>query len=211
VYSTCTFAEAENEAQVRWMVNELNAQTEQVESLSAYATGDGSYRLWPHMHQCAGSFAASLRADTKPLDSGSITDREARPDRVPCDLHQWYTIDALRTKVQSHVVLAWPNDVPAWVHKIAVAGPEVAYRTGQTWKPSHGGGLIRSTTCTPKSVLEVDETTAEQFLDGMAVPCQSTGWHVVALGKRPLGWIKASQGRGKNQLPAAARVRVVSV
>ena len=60
VYSTCTFAEAENEAQIRLLIEQGVATPKPVTSLQELETDPGCYRCWPHLHRCAGSFAASL-------------------------------------------------------------------------------------------------------------------------------------------------------
>lgn len=63
VYSTCTFAYAENEGIVAWLRERLPAwQPLQLEHLAQWQTPGfpGCYRLWPHRDHCAGGFAAAL-------------------------------------------------------------------------------------------------------------------------------------------------------
>ncbi|MEM6978382.1 MAG: SAM-dependent methyltransferase [Planctomycetota bacterium] len=62
VYSTCTFGISENESQIRHLIESGPWQPDPVAALEAYQTSGmpGCYRLWPHEHDCAGAFAASL-------------------------------------------------------------------------------------------------------------------------------------------------------
>ncbi len=71
VYSTCTFAFAENEAIIAFFRSEHPDWTPlQVPKLSPWASPgqEGCYRLWPHRDRCAGAFAAAL---TRPANNES--------------------------------------------------------------------------------------------------------------------------------------------
>jgi len=72
IYSTCTFAVEENEAQIRWLLNEYPNSLEPIQrkQLEQWSSPQepGCYRLWPHRDDCAGGFAAGLRL-TRPIDS----------------------------------------------------------------------------------------------------------------------------------------------
>jgi 16S rRNA C967 or C1407 C5-methylase (RsmB/RsmF family)/NOL1/NOP2/fmu family ribosome biogenesis protein len=209
VYSTCTFAEAENEAQVSRLIQSNAATPDPVDSLVEYQTMDGCYRLWPHRDDCAGAFAASLRIDHTNLEGGDqIASR--RDTRIPDVLRTWYQDwqDQLRLHQTESIVYGWPSDAPAWVESLAVAGPELAHRVGQTWKPSHAAALRRVRRARSIQAIEIDEQQAQQFMRGEEIQCQGSGWHVVRWGDRPLGWIKMNGSIGKNHLPKSARVQV---
>ena len=210
VYSTCTFAEAENEQQIDELCRQGTTQPLPVDRLAAYASATGCYRLWPHRHACAGSFAASLR-----LVVGARADmpvkrswKRKHSDRAPAEAQQWFSLAAepLRLESRDAAVFAWPADAPAWIDELAIAGPELMHRTGQTWKPSHAAALRRVGRAECLQSIEVDQETAQAFLSGQPIACRASGWHVVRYQRRPLGWVKSSQGIGKNQLPAAARM-----
>jgi len=65
IYSTCTFAMEENEAQVEFLMREFPGAFEPIhlDSLSPWASRvtPGCYRLWPHRDPTAGAFAAGFR------------------------------------------------------------------------------------------------------------------------------------------------------
>jgi 16S rRNA C967 or C1407 C5-methylase (RsmB/RsmF family) len=65
VYSTCTFAVEENEAQIQWLLEEYPNALVPIEpqELQAWRSPmlSGCYRVWPHRDHCAGGFAAGLQ------------------------------------------------------------------------------------------------------------------------------------------------------
>ncbi len=207
IYSTCTFAEAENEAQVRRLVDGGPLETVPVQRLQAYASIEpGCYRLWPHLHACAGSFAASLRAIAG--HDVNVRPKRSKPQKPPTDLTEWFDDlgDSTRLKTIDSVVVGWPSDTPEWVDELAIAGPELAHRTGQTWKPSHAAALRRFDRGRCREVCDVDVDLAKRFVAGDTIPCVGGGWQVIRWAGRPLGWVKSSGSIGKNHLPSAARI-----
>jgi len=236
VYSTCTFAIEENEAQVRFLVDELAMQPSPVQRLANYQTEirsapssdvvSCSYRLWPHRHGCAGSFAARLRRpllDEEPnidLDRDlaedswrrSTTSRSRDESMVPSDAT--YQLPFLirpddsnhRWQLRDWIIDAHTADAPDWVAEPFVIGPEVAHRTGSTWKPSHAASLRRGELTADVPAIEVDDEVAELYLSGQTIPAGgSSGWQIVRHAGRALGWIKSDGRIGKNHLARFAR------
>lgn len=208
VYSTCTFAEAENEAQVERLTENGMARPHLVERLDAYRScRDGCYRLWPHLHQCAGSFTASLVCDGGNAEEERRV-KKRKTHKPPVDLTQWFQPlgESSRLWQIESVLIGWPSDAPLWLEDVAITGPELAHRTGQTWKPSHAAAQRRVPRgCTLQSI-DVAADVAKRFLTGDTIPCQDEGWLVVRFAGRPIGWIKADGSIGKNHLPTAARM-----
>lgn len=206
VYSTCTFAEAENEAQVERLVSAGVALSSDVDRLSEYQTSSGCYRLWPHQHQCAGSFAAAMTVNVGEPPAKQRR-RRKRDERPPIDLTQWYDWPdgAIRVQTRDPVILGWPHDAPPWVEEFAFSGPELAHRAGRTWKPSHSAALRRSPHVVSSSKFAVDDQSACKYMRGEPIESDRGGWQIVHLRGRPLGWIKG----GKNHLPTAARMQSV--
>ena len=211
VYSTCTFAEAENEGQIQRLIDSGLATPRPVESLKDYETLSGCYRCWPQIHDCAGSFAASItihRANPLvPRKRPGKKRRSLQSAKPPSEIQNWYADwEASRLCVQDSIVLGFPQQAPAWAEQVAVSGPEVAHRAGQTWKPAHAGALRRDSIALPCDTIEIDLDACRQFMRGEPIRSEARGWNVVRFKGRPLGWIKADGRIGKNHLPSAARM-----
>lgn len=215
IYSTCTFAEAENEAQVRWMIDDLGGASESIPSISQYEskTTPGAYRLWPHRHRCAGSFAACVSFDDEVADGSWHPRRRKHIEKPPKDAGQWYELpDSTMYVTKGPVTYAWTAPPPGWVEELAVAGPEIAYRAGQTWKPSHAGAL-RCSRIGNHEPIQIDGPEIANFLDGHPVNLQQAdvssekGWRIVDSHFGPIGWAKSDGRIGKNHLPTAARMK----
>ncbi len=220
VYSTCTFAEAENEAQVERMINLGGAPVQLIDktNLSDYESGShapGCYRLWPHRHQCAGSFASAVEFDEAGrAGTWRPRRRKAKSDKVrlPDETSAWFGLSKIETLAErGPVLLGWPSGVPEWAPEIAFAGPEIAYRTGKTWKPSHSVVFRSSVPCVGESI-HVDASLASAYLEGQPVDLGSAGaskdrgWRVVESSAGPLGWAKSDGRIAKNHLPGAAKM-----
>lgn len=206
VYSTCTFAEDENESQVKRLIDSGSVENISDPTLAQYQTDRGCYRLWPHIHQCAGSFGAAMRYIGNHHTSRHRW-KPSQKQRINVPLDDWY-IDRSSTARLHQInasLIAWPQDAPQWVEEISCTGPEIAYRTGQTWKPSHAGALRDSDKFQTRNRLEIDAEQANKYLQGETISVDKNGWTAVFYNKRPLGWTKVSGGKGKNHLPTHAR------
>ncbi|QDV61525.1 methyltransferase RsmF C-terminal domain-like protein [Crateriforma conspicua] len=229
IYSTCTFAVDENEAQVQRIVETTSMVPVQLEALQDYrSVTDGCYRLWPHLHDCAGAFAARLDADGDAMSSRDEAspphgrDRfssakrhknrrdRLRPRRFEFDPGDWITDDVAglhqRTIIRGDVAMCVPLEAPDWVPLIAAKLPELAYCTGKTWKPAHGLSRRAFASVTPVQTIQVDDARARRYLSGNVIDCALRGWVVVTWQDRPLGWIKSNGSTGKNHLPVPYRL-----
>ncbi|MGB0761023.1 MAG: methyltransferase RsmF C-terminal domain-like protein [Rubripirellula sp.] len=208
VYSTCTFAEEENEAQIRLLIEQGIATPRPIAGLQGHETDPGCYRCWPHVHQCAGSFAASLTIQHSHHAKPGKPKRRKKAVRPPVALTQWYTHSEAESRLHTRdsIILGFSPSAPTWAEQIAIGGPELAHRAGQTWKPAHAGGLRRKAALMPINQLEIDQKACRQFMRGEPIETNASGWNNIQLHGRPLGWVKANGKIGKNHLPAGARM-----
>ena len=207
IYSTCTFAEAENEAQIRWLIERGMATPHPVASLQDHETDPACYRCWPHLHRCAGSFAASLTINHC-AGAKVRKHRRSKQGKTPVKLTDWYdeTVSGSRLCTRDSVLLGLSPTAPAWVDQVAIGGPELAHRAGQTWKPAHAGALRRTAGLKPANTIDIDESACKQFMRGEPIQTAALGWNTIQLQGRPLGWVKADGRIGKNHLPNGARM-----
>ncbi|MAI69309.1 MAG: SAM-dependent methyltransferase [Rhodopirellula sp.] len=208
IYSTCTFAEAENEAQIRLLIKQGIATPRPIAGLQDYETNHGCYRCWPHVHQCAGSFAASLTIQHSQQAKPRKPKRRMKMSRAPIALSEWYkgTGAESRLYTRDSIILGFSPSAPEWAEQLAIGGPELAHRAGQTWKPAHAGALRREASLMPINQLEIDHKACQQFMRGEPIETDASGWHAIQLHGRPLGWVKANGKIGKNHLPSGARM-----
>ena len=63
--------------------------------------------------------------------------------------------------------------------------------------------------CLPKEAfhyaLDLSVEEARRYVNGQTVACEERGYGVVAVEGVPLGWIKSSDGIGKNHYPKGLR------
>ncbi|KLU02629.1 16S rRNA (cytosine(967)-C(5))-methyltransferase [Rhodopirellula islandica] len=235
VYSTCTFAVAENEDQVDWMTRELGMQPSPVAALCDYQSSltECGYRVWPHRDGCAGAFAARVK---KPGDVDASEDsvefvedpwllrrgvlQSEQPLDPACDEVLQSVLGAFPEnstdkdsgllRQRDWIAEAFCKGAPEWVKQAWTIGPEVAYRTGQTWKPSHACALRHVDDEFAKGAgrIDLDDAQAATYLSGGTIPTDRRGWQIVQHLGRPLGWVKADGRIGKNHLPTHARMQV---
>lgn len=227
VYSTCTFAFEENEAQVQRLVDSGLVVASENERLADYQTHPGCYRTWPHRDQGAGSFAACMtvigeggesRTDQVSLATAMHPRESARrrsrrlskyPDSVPTlDWGDWHPDPPSETIWMSGKAswIGFPADAPSWVKSVACEGPTWAYLTGKTWRPSHGVARRRPPFAVGAKTVELDDDQAVAVAQGHPVARDGIrGWRIATWHGRPLGWLKFDGRQGKNYLPAAVR------
>ncbi|MEZ6133571.1 MAG: hypothetical protein R3C53_01545 [Pirellulaceae bacterium] len=227
VYSTCTFAFAENEHIVSQLLLEQSEwNLQRYPELSTWESPGfpGCYRLWPHRDPTAGAFAAALIRD-----SDGTTAREqsaSKTTRAP-RRYDWQRVDQLPQSVdwltgawhanvnppvqlyrRGHELHGFPVDCPADWLNIAISGVPLAEWKGDRIQPLYGASLLKSSTSANARQLDLDDQQASRFVGGEAIRIEHTlaaGWTVVTWRQRPLGWGKVSGGMLKNHYPKLLR------
>ena len=220
IYSTCTFAAAENEEQVqRVLASHPDWKLESDPRLSAWESPllAGTYRLWPHRDQCGGAFAAKL------LRSGASADEAdgplAMPARrrqsdlngaLPAEFHEWGQLAGAVVQCTNTHCWAWAE--AAWEPLVAlrVPGPEIAFRKGSTWFPAYALAMRRDPHWRPNATVALDDSEASRYVSGETLPRSDRGWRVATWNDRPLGWLKGDGRLAKNHLPKPLRIVAVS-
>lgn len=209
VYSTCTFAPAENEEVIQAFLREHTGwRVEPVAWLEAWLSPlePGGYRLYPHRDRCAGAYAVLLRREGEP--------RPSSPSAAPDDGFEPLRIgDELVGRTRCGVQIRrerrweeWPQDIARLVDSTAARGSEIAYQPSKHWMPAHALALRRDSNWAPATTLELDDETAARYLQGLALPAGPRGWCVATWRGRPLGWLRGTRDRCNNGLPASARL-----
>lgn len=211
VYSTCTFAPAENEQVVAaFLQQHTDWRVEPVAGLEQWMSPlePGGYRLYPHRDRCAGAYAILLRRD------GSVTESDRRRIAHPVETLEPLEIgDAMVGSTRSGVRTRrerrweeWPQDIARLVDDGSAQGSEIAYQPGKHWMPAHALAVRRDANWVPVATVNLDDDSAGRYLQGLALPAGPLGWCVARWHGHPLGWLRGIRDRCNNGLPASARL-----
>lgn len=223
VYSTCTFAPDENERAVCAFLDRHEdfsvCDCGEIPNLSRgraeWANGDErakfTYRVWPHLTDGEGHFAAVLGKADGEVSSVLVADLPSCPKEAE-KLYREFEGKFLSDKIDGRLVLFGDN-----LYRVPDGMPDLhrlkALRFGLHL------GVIKKNRFEPAHSLAMSLETAEQvlnlpsdgneisaYLRGETVPCADfSGWVLVTVDGYSVGWGKASGGVLKNHYPKGLR------
>ena len=230
VYSTCTFAPAENEGVISRLLREdKNFSVVQV-SAPWFSPGRGdwvetpadglehTFRLWPHKLRGEGHFAAVLEKAATGAESAEPSKRENRKGRIAADGRK--QAESLISQFRKEVGISVPEGrlltfgqtvylVPESLPeidglKVLRAGLELGEVLKERFEPAHAWALWLNAA---DSVVDFSADSSEigAYLRGETVPADTRGWTLVTVDGYSIGWGKASGGVLKNHFPKALR------
>ncbi len=129
----------------------------------------------------------------------------------PIETEQWGSLRAPFVVSGDMQTFAWPEPPPESWLAIIHGGPEIAYRKGEHWFPSHALALRRSSNWSPLTTIELSKNEVIRYMAGEALAIAQrsatthNGWALATWEGEPLGWLKVVDGVGKNHLPKGAR------
>lgn len=200
VYSTCTFAPAEDELQVENFLKEYSE-----------FTLIKQHKLLPHKVKGEGHFVALMQkisgedgCKVKPL-------RPKAPEKMVA-IYREFERKFLKTTFNNlHIVgdelYSLPDEFPQIDYlQILRAGVPLGEFKGDRFEPSHS--LAMCLKAEEANSIEVEEKTALNYLKGLTFECgeNKSGWCLVTYLNYPLGWCKAVNGTAKNHLPKGIRI-----
>ena len=207
VYSTCTFAPAEDELAVRaFLENHPEFALEAVAAPWFTEVEPGMYRMWPHKLKGEGHFAAVLRKKG-----------EEEPSELPNageKLPQVFTNFAKELGIQlppGKAVtfgpnLYWaPKDLPELKGlKVLRPGLELGVVKKDRFEPAHALALWL-TDCRNVQELTSDGPEISRYLRGDVIPSDKRGWCQVTVDGFGIGWGKGDGRVLKNHYPKGLR------
>lgn len=236
VYSTCTFNTAEDEDNIRYIIEELGATplSTGLENMPGVSPGyfDGGQKSFPCAHfypgiaRGEGLFIAALRkdGDGAPAAQGSNTRRSKASGRKPSGKTQPVP-EAVRRMVRGDMVwntdvagtiTATPPAVAAMVARLADAGlrvilggVEVGTIKGRDVIPAHALAMSQVVDTDAFAKVSVDWRDAVSYLQRNApILPEDTPRGIVLLTyqDRPLGFAKNLGNRANTLLPANRRI-----
>ena len=232
VYSTCTFNTAEDEENVRWMVDELGAEllpihTDEAWGITQSLLSDvpNAYRFLPGRTRGEGFFLAALRKpDNAPEDVAETKAKKNRKNKdkrpvavVPAECKQWLTDgDAYTYKVVENQVLAIPTDMEPLQNTLSEclyllkSGIALAELKGRDAIPSHELAVSIALNESAFPTYELTYGEALHYLHKQAVVLSSDvprKFVIVTYRGIPLGFVKNLGNRANNLYPNEWRIR----
>ncbi len=207
VYSTCTFAPAENEEAVAAFLRE-NPDFSLVDASAPWFTrvGVGQFRLWPHKLLGEGHFVAVMEkqegdAEEIPLQSGEKLPKPFEAFAKDLDIvlpkgkavafgDTWYWAPEALPKLQGLRVLR--------------PGLELGQLRKDRFEPAHALALwLRE--CKTCHDISPEGEEISRYMHGEVLPSQSRGWCLVRVGGYSIGWGKGDGKQLKNHYPKGLR------
>ncbi len=191
IYSTCTFAFEENEAQIRFLCEQFPGCFEPIVTtrLERWASPiePGCYRLWPHRDPTSGAFAAGLTMTSPAVFSGKLNKQAAaKIKHAPRDRHRFEgdKIIAEFGQLQQTQICECergdacgiPKDLPTEIAGLVAARelPRLATSRNGIWKPDFSLAMLNSTWFEPHRTWDMSEEVAYKYLRGEALSFQAS-------------------------------------
>ena len=223
VYSTCTFAPAENEMVVAYLLENYNVELVTPKNLDMLSEGKTEWsasdfdmsktrRIFPHLNDGEGHFVALFHS----LDE--VDNREIKKSKQKVidgeKLYREFEDKFLTTHLQGEFLLFGENLYlkPEGINidkiKVIRAGLHLGICRKGRFEPSHALCLALKNTDFKNSIdFDCKSDTLKKYLMGDTIPCDKNGWCTVTVNGYPIGWGKASGGILKNHFPKYLRLK----
>ena len=204
VYSTCTFAPAENEEAIaQFLASHPDFTPETVEA-PWFAPGEnGSFRLWPHKLLGEGHFAAVLRRSGDESREEPVPEPGVKLPREWVDFARQLGITLPPGKaVQFGQSLYWAPETMPSLRGLRVERPglELGVLKKNRFEPCHALALwLQDCKCTH----ELSDAAA--YMAGEVVAGTQKGWTLMRIGGYSIGWGKGDGTQIKNHYPKGLR------
>lgn len=222
IYSTCTYNREENENNVEWICENLDAEVLKVSgSISdGIIEDDFGYRFYPHKVRGEGFFISVLRKKCDDVVSDLNKRKKANKKGIvtyksimPLNLKNlgFYEIiqDSNKVFAYSHLLL---NDYLLLKEnlKVIYSGIELGEIKGKDFIPSISIALSKELNIQSINRIDVDYDTAINYLRKEAVylPDAEKGYNLIVYKGQPLGWVKNIGNRWNNLYPSEWRIRM---
>lgn len=226
VYSTCTFAPAENEGSIsRFIERHPEFVVARVDLPEGFRQGNPDYvenpapgiehtmRIWPHLVQGEGHYLAVLdhvgeKVTAQVESAGGVQKGIAMKGykEYLTFVEETLTnpLDGTFFLFGDNLYLA-PYDFPS-VNGLKVLRPGLHLGTFKKnrFEPSHALALALSAD-EVKNVSHISVEDAVKYIGGQTYPCEGKGWHLICVDGYSIGWGKAAGGMMKNHYPKGLR------
>ena len=217
VYSTCTFAEEENEANVGWLHSqgfEL-AMPAVPTGLNIEDSGSG-WRFWPHRLSGEGFFVAVLRKTSGEENEGKGRDRreEKVKNKFLSEMKSWVSGDWSYDQDKNGVIRIVPEAFSEIIPRLEKemrfrsCGISLAQQIRDELKPQPEAALAAGLNRGIFPEIQLDHAQALKYLSREEIPFVDFkgSWALIVFGGVPLGWVKNAGTRLNNYYPKEWRL-----
>lgn len=229
VYSTCTFAEEEDEGSIRRFLDRHPEFAIAAADGTAMGLGEcegrlsGTIRLWPHKIKGEGHFAAALEKEGAVPEGWRASVGSGTEKAIPAkELGEYFIFCRENLKGEAgqavhgaryirfgdNLYLA-PEDMPGLKGvKVLRPGLHLGELKKNRFEPSHALALALS----PRDAVHVWNLTSKEagaaaYLNGQTFPAEGEkGWYLICIDGFSMGWGKLAGGIMKNHYPKGLRV-----
>ena len=207
VYSTCTFAPAENEEAVAaFLERNPDFEPEALEAPWFTQVGIGQFRLWPHKLLGEGHFVAVLRKQgNTPTEGGTCPGEKLPQEWLAFAKELDISLPEGKAILFGQNLFWAPLDLPQLRGlKVLRPGLELGEVKKGRFEPAHALALwLKNCKNTVSYAAESGEIKA--YLHGDVVPGAVKGWCLVAVDGYSIGWGKGDGNQIKNHYPKGLR------
>lgn len=218
IYSTCTFNSSENEDNIIWFLNELDAELIHINSdlLPRGRNQIGHYGL-PTKVDTEGFFIAVLKKRGEQSNTKLALKSKGELLKIK-DTNQFSNF----CKIEGQAFFQWREYIFAFPEKYTddifylnqhlktiKLGTEIGEFTRKGWNPKEGLALnpILLSSLTPTLEVQRDEALSYLHGDTFNLP-GNQGYYIITYKNQPLGWIKHLGNRFNNLYPKEWRIRM---
>ena len=207
VYSTCTFAPAENEQAVAaFLERHPDFEPETMDAPWFTQAGEGQFRMWPHKLLGEGHFGAVLRRKGEESAAGEGDPGEKLPKLWGAFAKELGIVLPKGKAVTFGSRVFWaPVEMPSLKGlKVLRPGLELGELKKDRFEPAHALALWLKE-CKNTENLESGSQQIQQYLTGNVIPSQKKGWCLVCVDGYSIGWGKGDGVQLKNHYPKGLR------
>ncbi|GAA4427307.1 rRNA cytosine-C5-methyltransferase [Pontibacter saemangeumensis] len=229
IYSTCTWNEQENEANMDWLAAQENAQSVHLRLQPEWGVepsrqqGVEGYRFYPHRVQGEGFFMAVIRkaGEARVADHSKSKKKKYKltlaGKKEQALVQDWLQQPERYIWLQhGEVISALPANLFEAADEVyqnlyvLYAGTEVAEVKGRKLKPLQGLALSQHLNKKAFATAELDLEQAVRYLRKEDISLGSSGndWLLLQYRDVPLGWAKQVGTRMNNYYPKEWRIRM---
>lgn len=218
IYSTCTYNNDEDEANVNYIASELGAELLPVKTKPEWNITESNsfYRFFPHKTRSEGFFIAALRKTAS--ESHSKSRKSTNKSKIKADHLKPLLLQTRNWKFGMHknTIVAYDEQFEELITRInqylspLITGISLGEEKGKDFIPGQALALSKELNISNSSTKEISTEDALMYLkrETILLPDSPKGYILLTYSNLPLGWVKNLGSRANNLYPQEWRIRM---